>query len=121
MPDGSYGGNPGGFIIETSEGNFYHAGDTALSIDMKLIGKRHTIDFALLPVGNNFTMDVKDALKAAKYIDCNKIIAMHYDTFPYIVIDDKEGAKAIFANKKRELIFLTIGKTTVFNKGGFDN
>ena len=61
LPDGSSGGNPGGFIIESKHGNFYYAGDTALHMDMQLIGQHHSIDFALLPIGDNFTMGYEDA------------------------------------------------------------
>ena len=52
MPDGTYGGNPGGFVVESSEGNFYYAGDTALTMDMKLIGESTKLKFAVLPVGD---------------------------------------------------------------------
>lgn len=112
LPDGSSGGNPGGFVVRTTEGNFYFAGDTALTYDMKLIGEYEKIDFAILPIGDNFTMGVDDALIAADFINCDKIIGMHYDTFPYIVID-KEDAKRKFKNAGKELILLEIGKGLV--------
>ncbi len=110
MPDGANGGNPGSFIIETNEGTFYHAGDTGLMMDMKLIAEFHNLDFALLPIGDNFTMGVDEAIVASDFIDCNNIIAMHYDTFGYIVVD-KEDAVSKFAAADKKLIFVEIGDT----------
>ena len=107
--DGTYAGNPMGFIIESSEGNFYYSGDTALTLDMKLIGEYKSIDFALLPIGGNFTMNVDNALIAADYIKCNKIVGMHFDTFGYIVIDKAE-AKQKFQNEGRELFLPELGQ-----------
>lgn len=108
MPDGSPGGNAGGFIVRTTEGNFYFAGDTALTYDMKLIGEYENIDYAILPIGDNFTMGIDDAVIAADFIKCDKIIGMHYDTFPYIVIDHEE-AKQKFKDVGKELILMDIG------------
>ena len=64
LPDGSYGGNPGGFVVESAQGNFYYSGDTALTMDMKLIGESTRLAFAALCIGGNFTMDAADAVKA---------------------------------------------------------
>jgi len=108
LPDGTYGGNAGGFVIETAEGNFYFAGDTALTMDMKLIPMFTKLDFAILPIGDNFTMDIQEAVVAADFIECDKIIGVHFDTFGYIKIDH-EAAKAAFAAKGKELILLNIG------------
>src|SRR5438105_13218453 len=66
MPDGSYGGNPCGFVIESPDGNFYYSGDTALTYDMKLIGEATKLNFAILPIGDFFTMGIEDALRAAE-------------------------------------------------------
>lgn len=110
MPDGSYGGNPGGFVIETAEGNFYNAGDTALTYDMKLIAESNQLDFALLPIGDNFTMGIDDAVIASQFIQCNRIIGMHFDTFGYIKIDH-EAAKAKFATAGCDLTLMEIGQT----------
>lgn len=110
LPDGTYGGNPGGFIIRTEEGNIYYAGDTSLTYDMKLIGETENIDRALLPIGSNFTMGVQDAVIAAGFINCDKIIGMHYDTFEFIEID-KEDAKNKFSNAGKELTLMNIGET----------
>lgn len=111
--DGTYGGHAAGFYFETSEGNFYYAGDTALNYDMKLLGKHFDIDIAFLPIGSNFTMDVDDAMIASKYIKCDNIIGMHYDTFGFIKIDH-EQAKKKFASQDKKLILMEIGKTTAY-------
>lgn len=93
MPDGSYGGNPAGVVIQNHEGTFYYAGDTALTKDMELIGEEFDLNFAILPVGDNFTMGVADAMKAAKMINCTEIVGVHFDTFPYVAIDHDEAVK----------------------------
>lgn len=110
LPDGSYGGNPLGFIIESDKGNFYYAGDTALTFDMKLIGDYKKMDFAFLPIGNNFTMSIDNAVIACDFIKCKKIIGMHYDTFGYIVIDKVE-AKNKFNMDGKHLTLLEIGES----------
>ena len=110
LPDGTYGGNPGGFIIRTPEGTIYYSGDTALTYDMKLIGENENITCAFLALGNNFTMGVKDAVIAAEFVGCNNIIGMHYDTFGYIVIN-KEEAVAEFNKTGKKLMLMTIGET----------
>lgn len=110
MPDGAYGGNPGGFVVKSEGKVFYYAGDTALHMDMKLIGEYEKLDFAVLPIGDNFTMGIDDAVIAAEFINCDKIIGVHYDTFGYIEIDHDE-AKQKFATKGKELILLEIGET----------
>ncbi len=110
LPDGSYGGNAMGFLIETDEANFYYSGDTALTYDMKLIGDYKNMDFALLPIGNNFTMGIDNAIIAAEFIRCDKIIGLHYDTFSYIKIDHEE-AKEKFSRAGKELHLMPIGDT----------
>jgi L-ascorbate metabolism protein UlaG (beta-lactamase superfamily) len=110
VPDGSYAGNPAGFVVETAEKTFYYAGDTALTLDMKLIGEAYAIDFAFMPIGDNFTMDIKDAVKAADFVKTNTIIGMHYDTFPYIKLDRKE-VENVAANGKKEVKLMDIGET----------
>lgn len=87
LPDGSYGGNPMGFLIMNEEDNFYYAGDTALTLDMKLIPNWCSLKTAFLPIGDNFTMDVTDAITAAQFIECSNIIAMHFDTFGFIKVN----------------------------------
>lgn len=87
LPDGSYGGNPGGFVIESQDGAFYFAGDTALTLDMKLLPEEFDLRFAVLPIGDNFTMGAPDAARAAHFLKCQTVVGVHYDTFPWIRID----------------------------------
>jgi L-ascorbate metabolism protein UlaG (beta-lactamase superfamily) len=110
FPDGSYGGNPGGFVIESEHKNIYIAGDTALTMDMKLIPLRTKLDLAILPIGNNFTMDVEDAILASDFVDCDKILGSHYDTFGYIEINHEEAIKKFF-DKDKDLMLLKIGES----------
>lgn len=111
MPDGGYGGNPAGFVIKTEEGNFYYAGDTCLIMDMQLIPKYYAkLDVAILPVGGNFTMNPADALIASDFVQCNKIIGVHFNTWPPITIDTTK-AKELFKASGKELILPSIGET----------
>lgn len=110
FPDGTYGGNQGGFVIEGEHKNIYIAGDTAVTFDMKLIPMRTKLDLAILPIGSNFTMDVEDAIIASDFLDCDKILGYHYDTFGYIKID-KEAAKKKFFDKGKDLMLLEIGES----------
>lgn len=107
--DGTYGGNPLGFIIEAEGKAIYLAGDTDLSMEMKLIPMFHQLDLAILPIGGNFTMDVKKAVVASDFIQCNRIMGIHYDTYPIIAIDH-EVAIQQFKEKSKELILLKIGE-----------
>jgi L-ascorbate metabolism protein UlaG (beta-lactamase superfamily) len=120
FPDGSYAGNPMGFVIESEEGNFYFAGDTALTYDMKLIGEYRNVDFALLPIGDNFTMSVDNAIIAAEFISCDYIIGMHYDTFGFIKIDHKEAVKK-FSRAGKELLLMEIGQTHEITASAINN
>lgn len=115
MPDGSYGGNPMGFLVESDAANLYYAGDTALTADMKLIGEYKRIDLAFLPIGNNYTMGIDNAVIASDFVRCDRIIGMHYDTVEQIKIDQDE-AFGKFAAAGKELILLPVGGTYVFNR-----
>jgi L-ascorbate metabolism protein UlaG (beta-lactamase superfamily) len=110
FPDGKNGGNPGGFIIEGEHKNIYIAGDTALTMDMKLIPMRTKLDLAILPVGSNFTMDVEDAIIASDFVECDKILGVHYDTFGYIEINHDEAIRKFF-DKGKDLMLLEIGES----------
>lgn len=111
LPDGTPGGNPGGFVIWNDETCFYIAGDTALTMDMKLIPMTcPKLNFAILPVGDNFTMGYEDAIIASDFIECNQIIGAHFDTFGYIQINHEE-AKNAFEAKGKTLTLLSIGET----------
>ena len=108
--NGKYGGQPGGFVIEGEHKNIYIAGDTALTMDMKLIPARTKLDLAILPIGDNFTMGVEDAIIASDFVECDKILGCHYDTFGYIEIDHEE-AKRKFYEKGKDLMLLEIGES----------
>lgn len=110
LPDGTNGGNPGGFVVDTAEGAFYFAGDTALTMDMQLIGEEFQLRFAVLPIGDNFTMGAKDATRAAAFVKCREIVGVHYDTFPPIRID-KAKAAATFHAAGLRLHLPKIGET----------
>lgn len=86
LPDGSYGGNPCGFLFSIQGKTIYHACDTGLFYDMKLIGEAG-IDLAVLPIGDNFTMGPDDALRAVQLIKPRQVLPIHYDTFEVIKQD----------------------------------
>lgn len=110
FPDGSYGGNPGGFVIESEHKNIYISGDTALTMDMKLIPMRTKLDLAIFPIGGNFTMDVEDAILASDFVECDKILGVHYDTFGYIKINHEASIRKFF-DKGKDLMLLNIGES----------
>jgi L-ascorbate metabolism protein UlaG (beta-lactamase superfamily) len=109
MPDGSYGGNPIGYIVK-AEKNFYYSGDTALTMDMQLVPRWAKLDFAILPIGDNFTMDYEDAIIAAELIQCKNIVGVHYDTFGFIKIDHQKVNNA-FKDAGLNLYLPAIGET----------
>jgi len=108
FPDGTYGGNPGGFVIEGEHKNIYIAGDTALTYDMKLIPLRTKLDLAILPIGSNFTMDVDVSLIASDFLECDKIMGYHFVTFGYIEINQQEAIRKFF-DQGKDLMLLEIG------------
>ncbi|MDC6351676.1 metal-dependent hydrolase [Zeaxanthinibacter sp. PT1] len=108
FPDGTYGGQPGGFILSAEGKQVYIAGDTALSSDMKLIPLRFQLNLAILPIGDNFTMGIDDAVIASDFIKCDKVMGYHYDTFGYIEIDHDQARNA-FKKAGKELHLLEIG------------
>jgi L-ascorbate metabolism protein UlaG (beta-lactamase superfamily) len=110
LPDGSYGGNPMGFVIHTNEGDFYYSGDTALTLDMQLIPRWSKLSFAVLPIGDNFTMDAEDAAAAAEFCGVSKVVGVHYDTFGFIKID-QQVAKNHFSTAGKELLLPAIGES----------
>lgn len=108
FPDGSYGGQPGGFVLTVGRKSIYIAGDTALTYDMKLIPLQTKLDLAILPIGDTFTMGIEDAIIASDFVACDKVLGYHYDSFPPIKID-QEKAKKAFTKKQKDLILLEIG------------
>src|SRR5204862_2434058 len=110
MPDGSYGGNPCGFVVESTDGNFYYSGDTALTLDMKLVGEAIRLRFAVFPIGDFFTMGIDDAVRAAEFAGVNKFVGVHYDTFPPIKLDHAAATSAA-SKAGKELLLPKIGET----------
>ncbi|MBT8378619.1 MAG: metal-dependent hydrolase [Ignavibacteria bacterium] len=94
-PDNFYAGEPAGVIVSADGKNVYHTGDTGLFYDMKLIGEMTPIDYMLLPIGDNFTMGITDAVKAAQLTSPKVAIPMHYSTFPVIEADPHEFKKNV--------------------------
>ncbi len=113
FPDGSYGGNPNGFAVQLGPKSFYYAGDTDIFGDMQLIGSYFKPEFAFLPVGDCFTMGYERAAEAAILLNVEKVIGMHFDTFPPIEINH-EKAIEYFTKKGIQLILPAIGQTLVF-------
>ncbi len=93
------GGNPGGFVIEAGGKKIYHAGDTGLTYDMKLL-EDEKIDVAFLPIGGNFTMDIDDAVKAVDFIKAKTVVPMHYNTFGLIKADPEIFKKKVASDVK---------------------
>lgn len=112
LPDGSYGGNPAGFVLELEGKQIYFAGDTGLTVEMKLLAELYNLNYAILPIGGNYTMDPDDAVIASNYIDCDKIIGVHYDTFPVIEIDSKVAIES-FKRAQKTLLLPAIGETII--------
>lgn len=111
LPDGSYGGNPMGFIVYSEDGNIYYSGDTALTLDMQLIPLWcEDLTAAILPIGDNFTMDYEDAIMASDFVQCENIIGVHFDTFGFIKVDHTKVIEA-FAEKGKAIHLPIIGKT----------
>jgi len=110
LPDGAYGGNPMGFVITTAEENFYYSGDTALTMDMQLIPHCGKMDFAVLCIGDNFTMGYEDAIEAARMVQTTTVVGVHYDTFGYIKIDHQQ-VKDAFSKAGITLHLPSIGES----------
>lgn len=110
--DGTYGGQPGGFILSADNKNVYIAGDTALTMDMQLIPLSFTLDLAILPIGDNFTMGVDEAIIASDFVGCDFVLGYHFDTFGYIKIDH-EQAKQKFNEADKKLHLLEVGKSII--------
>ena len=110
LPDGANGGNPCGLLLKLADGNIYHAADTGLFLDMKLIGEEG-IDLAILPIGDNFTMGPDDALRAVKLIEPKRVIPDHYNTWPLIAQDAEAWAERVRAETSAEALVLESGES----------
>jgi L-ascorbate metabolism protein UlaG (beta-lactamase superfamily) len=111
FPDGTYGGEPNGFILTAKESGqrLYFAGDTGLFLDMQLIGEEG-IDLAMLPIGDNFTMGPADSIRAIKFLKPRAVLPMHYNTWPPIAQDAAAWASRVSSE--------TQAKPVVLNPGG---
>ncbi|MFQ5733059.1 MAG: metal-dependent hydrolase [Planctomycetaceae bacterium] len=110
LPDGSNGGNPCGVLLKLPDGNIYHAADTGLFSDMRLIGEEG-IDVAILPIGDNFTMGPDDALRAVKFVQPKRVIPDHYNTWPPINQDAAAWAARVKAETSAEPVVLQPGES----------
>ena len=111
LPDGSYGGNPCGFLLTTNEGEkIYLAQDTGLFGDMKLIGEEG-LDLAVVPIGDNFTMGPDDALRAVKFLEPKVVIPIHYNTFDLLKQDENAWAERVRNETSAEVVVLKPGES----------
>jgi len=106
------GGNPGGFLIDVNGYKVYHAGDTGLTYDMKLL-EDEGIDIAFVPIGGNFTMDVEDAIKSVDFIKPKSVVPMHYNTFPVVNADPDDFKRKVVDS---EVIVMDFNETIEINK-----
>jgi len=109
-PDGQYAGSPASILVKIGNLSIYHAGDTGLHADMKMIGDYYKPDISLLPIGGYYTMGINEAVEAAKWLGSKKIIPMHYNTFPPIQADPSEFKEKIEAKTEAECIILKPGE-----------
>lgn len=110
LPDGANGGNPCGLLFYIQDKKIYHACDTGLFYDMKLIGEEG-IDLAILPIGDNFTMGPDDALRAVKLIEPRQVMPIHYNTFDVIRQDPNAWARRVESETSAQPVVLQPGDT----------
>jgi L-ascorbate metabolism protein UlaG (beta-lactamase superfamily) len=110
LPDGTNGGNPGGFLLTLGDKKVYFACDTGLFYDMKLIGAAG-LDLAVLPIGDRFTMGPRDAIEAVKLLEPKRVVPSHYNTWPPIAQDAKAWAAQVKAETIAEPIIVSPGGT----------
>jgi L-ascorbate metabolism protein UlaG (beta-lactamase superfamily) len=106
-----YLGQPAGFLLNLGAYTLYHAGDTALTYDMKLLGEFHKVDLAMLPIGDNFTMGMEDAVRATVFVNPRRVVPMHYNTFDLIAADPQEFARRVRHDTQSEPVVLAVGET----------
>ena len=109
------GGIACGFVVNIGGLNIYYAGDTALFSDMQLIGQRDKIDYAVLPIGDNYTMGIEEAAQAAKLLGAKKIIPVHYNTWPVIAQDAQEFKVLAEKETQAEVLIVEPGETLELN------
>ena len=105
----AYMGNPAGILLTLGDKVIYHAGDTSLTYDMKLLSEFHSVDLALLPIGDNFTMGIDDAVRATSFVAPRQVVPMHYNTFDLIAADPEEFARKVREQTKAEPVILEVG------------
>jgi L-ascorbate metabolism protein UlaG (beta-lactamase superfamily) len=103
-PDNQYAGEPSGVLLKIDGKILYHTGDTGLFYDMKLIGEMNRIDYMMLPIGDNYTMGIDDAVKAVELANPSAAIPMHYNTFPVITADPHEFRRKVEAGGKKCIV-----------------
>ncbi|MBQ18733.1 MAG: metal-dependent hydrolase [Planctomycetaceae bacterium] len=116
LPDGANGGNPCGVVLTLDDGTIYHAADTGLFYDMKLIGEQG-IDLAIVPIGDNFTMGPEDAIRAVNLIAPVRVIPDHYDTWPLIAQDGQAWAERVRSETSSEPLVLQPGQSCSLGAG----
>lgn len=109
-PDGIYAGSPCGFVFEIEGKVIYHAGDTCLNSEMKMIGEVYRPDISMLPIGGKYTMDIEHAVKASEWLNTTAVIPMHYNTFAPISVDIADFEKRIRSVGKIPVI-MKVGET----------
>ena len=112
-PEGIYAGCPCGYVFDINGKVIYHAGDTCLNAEMKIIGEVYKPDIAMLPIGGYYTMDTEQAVLASEWLNSANIIPMHYNTFEAIKVDIQEFKRQI-VEKNKKLIVLNIGEKFCF-------
>lgn len=110
LPDGSNGGMPGGLLFKLDGVNVYHAGDTGLFSDMKLIGE-DAIHLAILPIGDNFTMGPDDSIKAINFLAAQKVVPCHFNTFGWIEQDVEAWAERVNEDTSASPVVLKSGES----------
>ncbi len=111
-PDNQYAGEPAGVFLTINNKTIYHTGDTGLFYDMKLIGEMNPVDYMLLPIGDNFTMGIDDAVKAVELTNPKVAIPMHYNTFP-VIASDPQKFKQLVEAKSKKCIVMQFGEEIV--------
>ena len=106
-------GNPAGILLTLGDKVIYHAGDTSLTYDMKLLSEFHSVDLAMLPIGDNFTMGIDDAVRATSFVSPRQVVPMHYNTFDLIAADPEEFARKVREQTKADPVILKVGSSLV--------
>ena len=113
-PTGEYGGVASSIMFRFQDKRVYHAGDTGLTADLKMIGDVYKPDIALLPIGGHFTMGIKEAVQAAKWLHSKLVIPIHYNTFPPITVDVNEFRTLLESESLIKSVILNAGETLTY-------